>query len=64
MANGAEDLAEKNKDKEAELKKGQYTAWTNFQGREDAEMLYEKRDNWMKAKNAREYYANRDRDDY
>ncbi len=62
MANGTEDLAEKNKDKEPELKKGQYSTWTNFQGREDAEMLYEKRDNWTKARNAKEYYSSLERD--
>lgn len=55
MANGQEDLEEKNKDKRPALKKGQYSEWKNFQGREDAEMLYEKHDGWTSARSQREW---------
>lgn len=41
MANGEEDLKEKNKDHKKPIK-GRYTSWENRYGREDAEMLYEK----------------------
>ena len=48
MANGLEDLAEKRRsddgsaDGQPTLRAHQFAAWTNFQGREDAEMLHEK----------------------
>ena len=60
MANGLEDLQEKNKDKAAPLDKHQFSQWNNFQGREDAEMLEEESSRWnaQKAAARREYYEN------
>ncbi|MCR4790875.1 MAG: hypothetical protein K5839_07335 [Treponemataceae bacterium] len=55
MANGMEDLEEKNKDR-PDFKKTKYKAWSNFQGREDAEMLMEKSNGW--------HASNSDRGDY
>ena len=46
MANGIEDLQEKNKNRPDALSKNQFTQWNNFQGREDAEMLEEKSSRW------------------
>ncbi|MCH5283428.1 MAG: hypothetical protein J1E59_07235 [Treponema sp.] len=46
MANGIEDLKEKNKSRQEVLSKNQFTQWRNFQGREDAEMLEEKSSRW------------------
>lgn len=62
MANGMEDLKEKNKD-EKDLTKSQFTAWKNFQGREDAEMLQEKSFNWSAIKNNRGEYDSYDDED-
>ena len=55
MANGLEDLHEKNKGRK-DFKKSKYKAWSNFQGREDAEMLCEKSDNWSATKSNRGDY--------
>lgn len=55
MANGIEDLREKNKDK-PEIKNARYTEWKNFQGREDAEMLMEKSSGWSASKSNRGDY--------
>lgn len=63
MANGIEDLQEKNKNRPSVLSKNQFTQWNNFQGREDAEMLEEKSSRWSAQKAARsrhEYDAWRD----
>lgn len=53
MANGIEDLQEKNKNRPSALSKNQFTQWNNFQGREDAEMLEEKSSRWSAQKAAR-----------
>ncbi|MCR4823024.1 MAG: hypothetical protein K5873_09165 [Treponema sp.] len=63
MANGEEDLKEKNKDSAKEIKTGQYSQWSNFQGREDAEMLYEKRNSWTNARSAKDFYNKYDKED-
>ncbi|MBQ2313593.1 MAG: hypothetical protein II187_01665 [Treponema sp.] len=44
MADGKEDLAEKNKEKPPASPK--FSGWKHFQGREDAEMLQEKSAGW------------------
>ncbi len=54
MANGEEDLREKNKEKTAPSKK--YAQWKTVQGREDAEMLQEKSAGWSSAKDSRGDY--------
>lgn len=61
MANGKEDLIEKNKDK-IDVKKtvGKVSQWTNFQGREDSEMLQEKSFGWSAAKSSRGDYDDED----
>ena len=46
MANGIEDLREKNKDSKTALENRHYDSWRTFQGREDAEMLQEKTSAW------------------
>ena len=48
MANGEEDLREKNKDSASISKK--YDDWRIFQGREDAQMLQEKSVSWTSRK--------------
>ena len=55
MANGEEDLKEKNKGREIKNEK-RYTAWYNRLGREDSEMLLEKSSAWMKKKKRDEDY--------
>ena len=60
MANGEEDLREKNKDKKPLSEN--YDSWRVFQGREDAEMLQEKSVNWKNKKSFREYYDQFDYD--
>ena len=55
MANGEEDLKEKNKGREIKNEK-RYTAWYNRLGREDSEMLLEKSSYWMKKKKRDEDY--------
>ena len=53
MANGIEDLKEKNKDCDLnKIKPHEFTQWTNFQGREDAEMLEEKSAGWSALKSS------------
>lgn len=56
MANGEEDLREKNKDHVAPKNCKKYTIWQNKLGREDAEMLREKSQNWnASGKRSRDY---------
>lgn len=55
MANGEEDLKEKNKGKE-DISKLKWTEWKNFQGREDADMLGEKTFGWSAVKESRGDY--------
>lgn len=59
MADGKEDLREKNG--ESEPLSGRYEEWRVLQGREDAEMLQEKSSSW---KNERDWMEKHDRDDY
>ena len=43
MANGIEDFKEKEKDSDSnkiDMKKSEVRHWTNYQGREDAEIYY------------------------
>ena len=54
MANGEEDLREKNNDKEDPSKK--FDQWRVFQGREDAQMLLEKSLSWKNKKDWNEKY--------
>ncbi|MCR5613312.1 hypothetical protein [Treponema sp.] len=56
MANGIEDLKEKNKDKAKPVNPQKYLSWANRQGREDAEMLMEKSESWSAAKSAKGDY--------
>lgn len=57
MANGIEDLKEKNKDERTVVsKRHEYSDWKNFQGREDAEMLQEKSSGWSASKSSRGEY--------
>ena len=51
MANGMEDLQEKNKESQKAADVTQYDQWRTFQGREDAEMLLEKSAAWSARKN-------------
>lgn len=62
MADGMEDLREKNSEDEKERNKAlkDYGKWRSFQGREDAEMLQEKSSAWSAVRNNRGDY---DRDD-
>lgn len=63
MANGIEDLKEKNKDCELnKIKPHEFTLWTNFQGREDAEMLEEKSAGWSALKSSKGDYDAWDED--
>jgi len=61
MANGKEDLQEKNKDN-LDLKKdnSKILQWTSFQGREDSEMLQEKSSGWSAFKSNRGDYDDED----
>ncbi len=64
MANGIEDLKEKNKEEaEKDLSKSEYKSWVNYQGREDAEMLQEKSFNWSAVKSSRGEYDSYDDED-
>ncbi|MBQ1593173.1 MAG: hypothetical protein IIT73_00360 [Treponema sp.] len=63
MANGKEDLDEKKKDLVKPLESGRYSEWANVQGREDAEMLYEKRTAWSGANSSKEFYSRYDKDE-
>ena len=49
MANGIEDLREKNKGRTIKTD-STYDTWRTFQGREDAEMLQEKSSGWSSSK--------------
>jgi len=65
MANGLEDLAEKNEknaDETKAVRPHQFTEWTNFQGREDAEMLQEKQGNRNRFRSQRDYERAYDED--
>lgn len=56
MANGEEDLREKNRDREKPKKTSHYRTWTSSFGREDAEMLQEKSEHWSALKSSRGDY--------
>jgi len=57
MANGLEDLREKNAGQNITTdKKKLYKKWANFQGREDAEMLMEKSSSWSAQNSSRGDY--------
>ncbi|MBR1404545.1 MAG: hypothetical protein IJ558_10240 [Treponema sp.] len=57
MANGIEDLHEKNTDTPLQKQNpAKYDEWRTFQGREDADMLQEKSVNWKSKKDWRESY--------
>lgn len=57
MANGIEDLKEKNKENNDKIiKPHEFTQWKNFQGREDAEMLEEKSSGWSAVKSRKGEY--------
>ncbi len=57
MANGIEDLKEKNKENSGKtIKPHEFTQWKNFQGREDAEMLEEKSSGWSAVKSRKGDY--------
>ena len=60
MANGEEDLREKNRD--APVLSQKYDDWRVLQGREDAQMLQEKSVSWKSRKDWNEKY-DRDYDD-
>ncbi|MBR1615075.1 MAG: hypothetical protein IJ717_00690 [Treponema sp.] len=61
MANGKEDLEEKNKDKIDMAKdSSKIIQWANFQGREDCEMLQEKSRGWSATKSSRGDYDDED----
>ena len=60
MANGEEDLREKNRD--APVLSQKYDDWRVLQGREDAQMLQEKSVSWKSRKDWSEKY-DRDYDD-
>lgn len=57
MANGSEDLKEKNSQQDkGDISKSKFTSWKNFQGEEDAEMLQEKSFGWSARKESRGDY--------
>ncbi len=56
MANGIEDLREKNKGRENPFVQG-YAKWAKRTGREDAEMLVEKKSTWHSAPKKRRDYG-------
>ena len=56
MANGIEDLREKNKGRENQFVKG-YSNWAKKTGREDAEMLVEKKSQWRPSNRKRRDYG-------
>lgn len=61
MANGIEDLNEKNKDNLTPTKdNSKILQWTSFQGREDSEMLQEKSSGWSAFKSSRGDYDDED----
>ena len=64
MANGIEDLHEKNKEEQSDDKSASthYNEWRVFQGREDAEMLREKSLGWSSKKDYLGDYDDNERD--
>lgn len=56
MANGKEDLIEKNKDREKDTNEKRYKKWNSSLGREDSEMLLEKSSSWSAFKENRGDY--------
>ena len=57
MANGIEDLKEKNKDYPSlSQQNSRYNFWRVFQGKEDAELLREKSSGWSVTKDSFGYY--------
>lgn len=59
MANGLEDLHEKNKNSSIKIDP-RFRNWNTFQGREDAEMLQEKSSTWHSQKNNTQDYSSWD----
>lgn len=55
MANGSEDLEEKNKDAPKASDTTRFSEWASFQGREDAEMLAEKQISRTRFRSRRDY---------
>ena len=62
MANGEEDLKEKNKDFDSTEAAGLYDRWRVQQGREDAQMLQEKTVSWKNKKDWSKKYDSIDDD--
>ncbi|MBP5463742.1 MAG: hypothetical protein J6Y13_00945 [Treponema sp.] len=62
MADGKEDLQEKNRDRLPPVPGDphRYAAWARFQGREDAEMLQEKSAFWSSSRDSRGDYDDQD----
>ena len=56
MANGKDDLIEKNKDREKDTNEKRYKKWNSSLGREDSEMLLEKSSSWSAFKENRGDY--------
>lgn len=56
MANGKEDLIEKNKDREKDTNEKRYKKWNSSLGRENSEMLLEKSSSWSAFKENRGDY--------
>lgn len=63
MANGIEDLHEKNKDSTFPKTDSRYNTWRVFQGSEDAQMLLEKSTDWSSKKANRGDYDDLDNDE-
>ncbi len=62
MADGMEDLKEKNLDSKKDRDRAirDYGKWRSFQGREDAEMLQEKTSSWSAKRDERGDYDSYD----
>lgn len=60
MANGIEDLHEKNRDRSKPMKDKRYYSWNEKLGREDSEMLLEKASRWSALKERRGDYDDED----
>lgn len=56
MANGIEDLREKNKGREKPTNDRRYLGWSSHYGREDSEMLMEKAHSWSSGKKGKDYH--------
>jgi hypothetical protein len=56
MANGEEDLREKNKDRAKPAKDKRYASWKHSYGEEDGDMLLEKSSKWSAYKENRGDY--------